>query len=107
MPTKAVLRICEYLRNSPKTTAELIISDRSVFDLFAYISLSRPDDVRDEFFRLAEEIVFQEVQRVDAYVYVPIEFELQLDDVRPSDTQYQRAVDRKIQDLLGFFELRC
>jgi predicted ATPase len=95
--------IAEYLRHSRETTAEFIISDRSVFDLFAYISLSRPDDVRNEYFRLAEEVVFQEVRRVDAYVYVPIEFEMQLDDVRPSDTQYQRAVDHKIQDLLRFF----
>jgi predicted ATPase len=95
--------IAEYLRHSRKTVAELVISDRSIFDLFAYISLSRPDDVRREFLRLAEEVVFQEVRRVDAYVYVPIEFEMQQDNVRPSDTQYQRAVDHKIQELLGFF----
>jgi len=95
--------ITEYLRYTRQTVAELIISDRSVFDLFAYISLSRPDNVRDEFFNLAHEIVFQEVQRVDAYIYIPIEFEMQVDDVRPPDTSYQRAVDLKIQDLLLFF----
>lgn len=95
--------IAEYLRYSRTTAADLVISDRSIFDLYAYISLSRPDNVRGEFLRLAEEIVFQEVRRVDAYVYVPIEFEMQQDNVRPSDAQYQRAVDCNIQDLLGFF----
>ncbi len=98
--------VSEYLRYARETTATLVISDRSVFDLFAYISVSRPDDVRDEFLRLAEEVVFQEVRRVDAYIYVPIEFKMQLDDVRPADIQYQRAVDLKVQDLLKFFEAR-
>src|ERR1022692_192619 len=96
--------ISEYLKYTRETKATLVISDRSVFDLFAYISVSRPDDVRDEFLRLAEEVVFQEVRRVDAYIYVPIEFEMQLDDVRPTDTQYQRVVDLKVRELLEFFQ---
>jgi GTPase SAR1 family protein len=96
--------ISEYLKYSRETKATLVVSDRSVFDLFAYVSVSRPDDVRDEFLKLAEEVVFQEVSRVNVYVYVPIEFEMQLDDVRPADTQYQQAVDLKVQDLLKFFK---
>ncbi len=74
--------ISEYLKYTRETKATLIVSDRSVFDLFAYISVSRPDDVREEFLKLAEEVVFEEVRRIDAYVYVPIEFEMQLDDVQ-------------------------
>lgn len=95
--------IAEYLRYARQTAADLVISDRSVFDLFAYISLSRSGDVRDEFFNLAQEIVFQEIQRVDAYIYIPIEFEMQVDDVRLPDVQYQRAVDIKVRDLLLSF----
>jgi nicotinamide riboside kinase len=98
--------ISEYLRYARETKATFIISDRSVFDLFAYISVSRADDVRDEFLKLAEEVVFQEVRRVDAYVYVPIEFEMQLDGVRPADIQYQRAVDLKVRDLLTYFDAK-
>jgi hypothetical protein len=47
--------------------------------------------------------VFEEVRRVNAYIYVPIEFEMQLDEVRPADTEYQRTVDIKIQSLLKSF----
>lgn len=96
--------ISEYLKYTRETKASLIVSDRSVFDLFAYISVSRPDDVREEFLKLAEEVVFEEVRRIDAYVYVPIEFEMQLDDVRPANIEYQRIVDVKVRDLLKFFE---
>jgi hypothetical protein len=98
--------ISEYLRYSRETQASLVISDRSVFDLFAYISVSRSGDVRDEFFRLAEEVVYQEVQRVYAYIYVPIEFELNVDDVRPADVLYQRTIDDKVRNLLRFFGAR-
>lgn len=101
-----VCYIREYLRYSRETRATIVVSDRSVFDLFAYISVSHPSDVRDEFLRLAEEIVYQEVQRVDTYVYVPIEFGMQVDDVRPADVLYQRAVDEKIRNLLQFFGAR-
>jgi len=95
--------IAEYLRYTRETRAALVVSDRSVFDLFAYISLGRAKGVRDEFFSLAQEVVFQEVQWVNAYVYVPIEFGLLLDNVRPVDAEYQQAVDIKIQELLRFF----
>jgi predicted ATPase len=95
--------IAEYLKYMRETKATVVISDRSVFDLFAYISVSRADSVRDEFFRLAEEVVFEEVRRVNAYIYVPIEFEMQLDEVRPADTEYQRTVDITVQSLLKSF----
>lgn len=98
--------IREYFRYTRETKAAIVISDRSVFDLFAYISVSRPAEVRDEYFKLAEEVVYQEVQRVDSYVYVPIEFQMPLDDVRPADTAYQRTVDNQVRDLLKFFGAR-
>jgi predicted ATPase len=98
--------IGEYLKYSRETKARLVISDRSVFDLFSYISVSRSGDVRDEFIRLAEDVVYQEVQKVYAYIYVPIEFELKVDGVRPADLLYQRTIDNKVQHLLRFFGAR-
>jgi predicted ATPase len=95
--------ISSYLQFVRNTKAALVISDRSVFDLYAYITLGRSDNVHEEFVRLTEEIVFEEVRRVNAYVYVPIEFSMQVDDVRPADTEYQRAVDVNVQRLLKFF----
>jgi thymidylate kinase len=96
----------EYLRRTRESEASLVISDRSVFDLYAYISVSRAAGVRDEFLKLAEEVVRQEVERVHAYIYVPIESELQVDDVRPADVLYQKAVDDRIRNLLKFFGAR-
>lgn len=95
-----------YLKYTRECKASLVISDRSVFDLFVYISVSRPDEVREEFFRLAEEVVHQEVERVHSYIYVPIEFALQADEVRPKDVIYQRTVDKKVRDLLSVFDAK-
>lgn len=95
--------IYEYLSLSRKTKASLVISDRSVFDLYSYISVSHPSGVRDEFLKLAEEVVHKEVEKVETYVYVPIEFELQVDGVRPLDLAYQKTIDEKISELLKYF----
>lgn len=96
--------LLEHFVQSREQTGDVIISDRSVFDLFAYITTSRPNDVRDEFVRLVEEIVIAEVSRVSLYVYVPIEFTLEVDDVRPADLEYQKRVDGQIMALLRKFE---
>lgn len=98
--------ILEYLSHSRMIKANLVISDRSVFDLYTYISVSRPSEVRDEFLKLAEEIVYKEVERVETYVYVPIEFEMHVDEVRPSDIAYQKTIDEKVKELLSFFGAR-
>jgi predicted ATPase len=101
-----VTYIYEYLKLCRLTKADLVISDRSVFDLLAYISVSRPTEVRDTFVKLTEEIVYQEVARTDVYVYTPIEFEMVVDDVRPADSAYQVAIDEKVRNLLGHFGAR-
>ena len=96
--------IVQYLRCRRYAKGKIIVSDRSVFDLYAYISTSRPADVRDEFVWLAEEIVRAEIATVDLYVYVPVEFAMVLDDVRPAATEYQKAIDAAIVLLLRQFE---
>jgi len=98
--------ILTYLTYCRKTTAQLVVSDRSIFDLFAYISVRRPSEVRDEFFRLAEEHVYREIEQVDTFVYIPIEFDLHVDGVRPVDKEYQELVDKKIQSLLRALDAR-
>jgi predicted ATPase len=95
--------IREYLKHWRHVKADLLISDRSVLDLLAYISVSRPMEVREEFISLTEEIVYQEVERVDVYAYVPIEFDMVVDDVRPDDVRYRQTVDDKIRHLLKHF----
>ena len=98
--------LLEYLFQTRSQRGEIVISDRSVFDLFAYISTSRPADVRDEFVRLVEETVIAEISRVFLYVYVPIEFPLVVDDVRPAQVEYQQTIDAKIVELLRKYNAR-
>lgn len=96
--------IVQYLRCRRYAQGKIIVSDRSVFDLYAYISTSRPSDVRDEFVRLTEEVVRAEIATVDLYVYVPVEFAMVLDDVRPAATDYQKLIDATIVLFLRQFE---
>jgi predicted ATPase len=98
-----VCYVAEYLKHTRRATADLVISDRSVFDLYAYISHSKSDDVRAEYLEMVREQVADEVDRVHAYIYLPIEFELVADQVRPSDAQYREAIDNNVRRLLKEF----
>jgi hypothetical protein len=98
--------ILEYLRHHRRTSGDITVSDRSVFDLYTYISTSRPADVRSEFVALAEEQVFVEVRQIDFYAYVPIEFQMYVDDVRPADVEYQKLIDQRVRELLKYFGAR-
>lgn len=95
-----VTYVVEYLKLRRLAKGSLVISDRSVFDLYAYIRTRRPSEVRQEFVQLAEEVTRAEVLSGNLYVYVPIEFPMVVDDVRPEATAYQRLIDSAIVELL-------
>ena len=98
--------LIEYLVQTRTNKAQLVISDRSVFDLFAYISCSRDPSVRNEYIQLVEEVVIAEIQRVFTYVYVPIEFPLVNDGIRPDQADYQQLIDTKIRHLLAKYNAK-
>lgn len=93
--------LLEYLRLWRNKKNSIILSDRGVLDLYAYISVKRPDDVRNEFVELIYEMVLNESETIDAYVYLPIEFKMQRDTIRPDDEIYQFQIDTKIRELLN------
>ena len=99
----AICYIHEYLSLLRESTGEFVISDRSLLDLFAYVTASVPCRLSDQFLAMLEELVFFEAQTVYTFIYVPIEFDLPYDNVRPEDQGYQRSIDKRIHTLLRHF----
>lgn len=96
-----------YLKNTRCTTAEYILSDRSIFDLYLYVSNSKTRAVAETTKSMIKELVFLESARVDTYVYVPVEFAMMADGLRPEDEEYRRSIDRSVKDLTRYFSLKC
>ena len=95
--------LLEYLRYERTIVADVVISDRSLIDLLAYISVNQSVTVRREYLDLVEEVIYMESLRFAFYIYLPIEFPMEFDGVRPADIIYQRAVDTRIVELLHHF----
>lgn len=95
-----------YLHQFRIQNADYLISDRSIIDLYAYISVNKNPKVRSEIIKLIEEIVFLEKERIHYYFYMPIEFSMENDSVRPSDNAYRMEVDLKIKESFSIFGIR-
>lgn len=94
-----------YLRAVRESEADIVISDRSLFDLYLYTHRSN-GLIRRAYIDMLQELVFIEARLVDFYVYLPIEFPMAVDAVRPPDAAYQTQVDRHAADLLRHFGMR-
>jgi hypothetical protein len=93
------------LQSFRASKAELVISDRSLFDLYLYTH-SLEGRLRPLYIEMLHELVFAEAAQVDVYAYVPIEFEMIVDEVRPADLAYQSAIDADVVRLLQHFSLK-
>jgi hypothetical protein len=97
--------ITEYLRHERIIQSDIVISDRSLIDLLAYVKTNNSSKIRKKYVDLIEEIVFEESKRFDCYIYIPIEFLLVLDSVRPSDISYQKQVDNTFLQLFDYYRI--
>lgn len=97
--------IHEYLRQERRFAGDILISDRSLIDLLAYISVNESRKIRTTFLSLVEEIVYLESNFFDLYLYIPVEIPLAEDGVRPVDLRYRNLVDEKIQEILVTYDL--
>lgn len=87
---------------------ELYISDRSILDAYAYAlvnsqngnSLITPRQL--ELLRLVWEL---EQKEYDLYLYLPVQFPLKQDGVRPVGREYQEQVSHMIFELLRQYHL--
>jgi hypothetical protein len=95
----------EYLYHERIACSDVLISDRSLIDLLAYIKTNNSLKIRSKFIQLVEEIVYTESKRFDFYFYIPIEFPLELDNVRPTDVSYQKSVDKTLCHLFEIYNI--
>lgn len=93
------------LKEEREHAEEFVISDRSLVDLLAYIRTNNDTTIPEYFVSMLEELLWRESVYFDLYCYLPIEFPLQLDHVRPSDVEYHKAVDTSILKILNEYRL--
>ncbi|MDL2256643.1 ATP-binding protein [Bacteroidales bacterium OttesenSCG-928-I14] len=98
--------VTEYLYQERNICADIVLSDRSLIDLLAYIKTNKSIKIRKKYIQLVEEVVFEESKRFNHYFYLPIEFPLVLDEVRPSDISYQKEVDNTLKTLFKYYNIQ-
>ena len=98
--------LCLQLEAERTATAPVVISDRSLVDSLAYLEVSRMPEIPESYVALQREIVQMEMGFFDVFCYVPIEFGLHADRVRPADTEYQEAVEEQLARILGRYGAR-
>jgi len=96
--------INRYLKLERNLIGDILISDRSLIDLLAYIKANKAKKIRNEFISLVEEAVYLESKQYDLYIYIPIEIPFEEDGIRPSDLYYRELVDNKIRELLDTYK---
>lgn len=94
-----------YLQAVRESKADIVVADRSLFDLYLYTHNSS-DRIRPLYIEMLRELVFIEAKTVDFYFYMPIEFSMQMDSVRPDDEAYRLQIDRDAVKLLEYFGMR-
>jgi nicotinamide riboside kinase len=88
-----------------EVTHERFVADRSIYDVLAYADwvMEHQDADRKEnhlWYESRELAVMDLRARYDHVFYLPVEFPIVLDGLRPDDTAFQADIDRRITDLL-------
>jgi nicotinamide riboside kinase len=84
---------------------ERFVADRSIYDVLAYAEwvMEHNDASRKEnhlWYESREIALFDLRARYDHVFYLPIEFPIVLDGLRPDDVSFQADIDRRIRHLL-------
>lgn len=83
---------------------DLFISDRTLLDPLAYALVNRDaagPGVPESIIELLRRTWLLELRQYDLYVFVPIEFGMRADGVRPEGEDYRRKVEAQIVSLLN------
>jgi len=97
--------ILDQLKSERLANQKVVLSDRSLVDLLAYIRTNNSPDIPYYFVEMLEEIIWLEKNYFDLYCYLPIEFGLIVDDVRPGELEYQKEVDNTLVNILDEYNL--
>jgi len=84
---------------------DAFVSDRSIYDVVAYADWvfdhERPHRKEDHLWHESREIALQNLRaRYDHVFYLPIEFPIVLDGLRPDDPDFQADIDQRMRKLL-------
>lgn len=88
-----------------EVTHEHFVADRSIYDVLAYadwvMQHEREPRKEDHLWAVAREIAMLDLRaRYDHVFYLPVEFPIVLDGLRPNDPSFQGDIDRRIHRLL-------
>jgi nicotinamide riboside kinase len=80
------------------------VGDRSVYDVIAYadwVMENQPERKENHLWHASRTIATSELRaRYDHVFYLPVEFPIVLDGLRPDDTGFQADIDRRLLGLL-------
>lgn len=86
-------------------SADYFISDRTLLDPLAYATVNHDllgSTVPESIIKMLNYIWLLELQQYDLYVFVPIEFQMQMDGIRPDGEEYRIEVENR---MLHFLEM--
>lgn len=91
-----------YETNFAKARSDLVISDRCILDLYAYtehlyVQGQRLGPALGEF---VMERVNADLERHDLFIFVPSEFEMHEDGLRPTEAAFQAEIESRIENIL-------
>lgn len=89
------------LKDDPKTSDQIIVLDRSAIDFYAYSTVfSIENRIRHSTLEKIDNAIWNLINYIDLFFYLPIEFALVDDGVRNMDEGLRRAVDYLIREQL-------
>nr|WP_306267021.1 ATP-binding protein [Pararhizobium sp. IMCC3301] len=93
------------LAEARQVQTNLVLTDRSILDLYAYTRDQFPHRFSYSLEKLIIEQIHAEKHKTRLYAYLPIEFPMEDDDLRPADLGYQSYIDGVIRELLVYFDM--
>lgn len=95
--------IAQLAAEQKSTNSDLFVSDRSLLDPLSYAIINMKTEespVPLSVIEMMKRIWLLELQQYDLYIFVPIEFSMQEDGVRPKDDDYRKLIENQMIQLL-------
>lgn len=87
---------------------DLFISDRTLLDPLAYAIVNREyigSSVPESIIEMLKSIWLLESKQYDLYVFVPIEFDMPADGIRPEGEEYRKKIEAQMYSLLNEYNV--
>lgn len=88
---------------SEKNDYDILLADRSIIDGVVHPIVNNNfsfSNISKDFIQMFEKIIHFQKFFYDIYIYIPIEFELKNDNIRPVDEKYRIAIDCELKKML-------